>query len=145
MWQTSNNKVGSGERKGRLRSRLPVHIKRASATLKLLGPNYLNHPTIEARVLLNDLSVRGLGLFTTRMLTPGLEIQIVFEEPKPFTISGKIVWCHEHHLNSHVLTPVPFLFRAGLLFSYENSAQADEVRQLYEGFARELISMFKGA
>lgn len=82
-----------------------------------------------ARVMLNDLSPKGVGLFSPIAIQPGQEVQLTIEEPKRFFVRGKIAWCQEYDANSHVLSRDPYSFRIGIEFEFTSAEEERQVRE----------------
>ena len=125
MWQTPNRSAATGTKKknDRSQNRIPVHMKRIRGELKLLS-SPATAAAIQIRVILNDLSPRGVGLFSQELLGVGQEIELVFEDSSmSIHLHGKIVWSREHQINSHILSQTPFAHRAGVQFVFKNAEE----------------------
>lgn len=120
------------------RNRLPVHFKRARAEVKLSGLGADPTKIIETRVLLNDITPKGIGLFSTAAMLPGQEISITVDQPKRFYARGRIVWCMEHNANSHVLTESKYSYRVGIQFIFDT----EEERKALETYVQELEAQY---
>lgn len=121
MWQPSNQRRAhaNGKKSDRARVKLPLHVNRVNARLDLNQSEAFpdaNSPSQDVRVVLNDLTPKGVGIFCTAALTIGQEISLVIPSPLEITIQGKIIWCQEYSMNSHVLSAQSFSFRAGIEF-----------------------------
>ena len=142
MWQAPNQKTRSfGSSKKRNKDRLDrhFHLKRVQAELKILGVLDAPPKLFEARVLLNDLSPKGLGLFTIEPLVIGQEVALTLEEPKRFYIKARVVWCNEYDSDTHVLTDHAFSYRVGLEFSYETQEEEKGVIDYCEELAQKYL------
>lgn len=150
MWQSQNQRPKAppvatsttGKRRDRERRRLPVHIKRARAELKSVTSLGAAPIVAEARVVLNDMSIKGVGLFAPVELVPGTVVAITISEPTQFFIKGRVVWCQEHDATSHVLSKNAFSFRVGIEFLYENPSEQQAVKQYLEVLARDYLFSF---
>lgn len=120
------------------RNRLPVHFKRARAEVKLTGLGADPNKIIEARVLLNDITPKGIGLFSTSPMLPSQEISITVDQPKRLYVRGRIVWCMEHNINSHVLSESKYSYRVGIQFLFDT----DEERKALETYVQELEKQY---
>lgn len=120
------------------RNRLPVHFKRARAEVKLSGLGADPTKIIEARVLLNDITPKGIGLFTTSPMLPSQEISITVDQPKRLYVRGRIVWCMEHNANTHILSETKYAYRVGIQFIFDT----EEERQALAKYVQELEAQF---
>src|SRR5262245_22276876 len=107
MWQAPNQRVGAiqNSKKRQLeRMKRPIHLKRVRAEVRLV-PNQettaqattqdAQGEVVEVRVLLNDLSPNGIGIYASAGMAPGQDIQIILDEPKRIELKGKVIWCQE--------------------------------------------------
>ena len=118
MWNSAAQRsraASSAKKKDREKRRIPVHFKRISARLEPIQQSDLT-PLPAVRLLLNDLSPGGIGLFASSCLTAGQEVYLVFSSPVEVKFKAKVVWCQEIMSAGHVLSKQPYSFRAGLEF-----------------------------
>ena len=137
MWQASKSSGSStlGRRRhNRNRRRIRLHIRRVRGEIHIVASNP-PVPVIQIRVLLHDISHTGVGLFANQKLLAGQEIDIVLEVQDGFRIRGKVVWCREHNMASHILSQHPFLHRAGIQFQFQSPEEESRLRQLCERLA----------
>lgn len=120
------------------RNRLPIHFKRARAEVKLSGLGADPTKIIEARVLLNDITPKGIGIFSTSPMLPSQEISITVDQPKRLYVRGRIIWCMEHNANSHVLSESKYSYRVGIQFIFDT----DEERKVLEAYVQDLEKEF---
>jgi hypothetical protein len=132
MWQAPSQRVRAltnAKKRERDKARRPIHIKRVMGQLKILGALGSEPVIAEARVLLNDMTSKGVGLFCGIGLATGQEISITIQEPKQFFIKAKVMWCQEYNSESHILSKVSYAFRVGVQFVFstpeEEKAVAD--------------------
>jgi hypothetical protein len=97
-------------------------------------------PTVaQGRLLLNDISPKGLGLFSDQPIMVGQEIALTIEEPKRFYVRGRVVWCQEADADSHILSSHPFSYRIGLVFLFQNAAEEAQVKAYCDELARDVL------
>jgi hypothetical protein len=109
----------------------PIHLERVSLSLKKLEANQ----ELESRALLNDLSPKGVGVFTREALPTHtlLEVDLQILDPVQgtthhFKMRGRVAWCQYQPSHSKVLSETPFAYRVGLEFTFSD----DEVKNRYE-------------
>lgn len=132
MWQAPNQRVGAiqnAKKRQEARLKKPIHLKRVRAQMRLI-PNKETHAqattigeqgqTVEARVLLNDLSASGIGIYAAQPMDQGSKVVITLDEPKHIQICGEVVWCQEQPASSGIITSDAFSFRIGVKFVFAN-------------------------
>jgi hypothetical protein len=144
MWQAPNQKarVASTKKGGRGSYRRPIHVKRITAEIRTVSKETLNaeaQPQIKARILLNDLSPKGIGIFATAAFQMGQEIAIALPDPMQIYLRGKVVWCQEHDLQSHVISETPFSYRVGIQFLFADAAEEAAVKKFCDDITRSLM------
>jgi hypothetical protein len=115
MWQSPNQRVRAqvnARKRERERMKTQFHIKR------VLGTVEMGDQKIDVRLILNDLTPKGMGLFSSTRFSPGDEVTIHLESPKKISLKGKIAWCQEYEVRGKVLTAQSFSYRVGLAFSF---------------------------
>lgn len=147
MWQAPNQRIrqGSGPKKRDGRKSRRFHVKRVNAEIKALGPPQAPATVTQARLVLNDLSPRGLGLFASAPMLVGQEISLTIEEPKRFSVRGRIIWCQEYDAGTHILTDYPYHFRVGIEFLFETQEEENQVRDFCEEIERDYLCDTKAA
>jgi Tfp pilus assembly protein PilZ len=135
MWQSPNQRVRAqvnARKRERERMKMQFHVKRVLATVEL------GDQKIDVRLILNDLTPKGMGLFSSNRFSAGDEVTIHLESPKKMQIKGKIAWCQEYEVRGKVLTAQSFSYRVGLSFVFATKeeeatmkAYCDEVMQNY--------------
>lgn len=139
MWHTPNQRlraIATAKRRERERNRRPFHLKRIEASLLLNSSGEAGVEPVLARVILNDLSTSGVGVFAQSPIAPGSEISMAITEPMQLDIRARVVWCQEHSANSHVLSATPFSYRMGLEFIVADPAE----EQLIADFWKDLCA-----
>src|SRR5690242_8040716 len=128
MWHAPNQRVralANAKRRERERARRPIHIKRIIAAIEITdgstntaNPNepQPEQPKLNVRLVLNDLSPKGAGLFSPEQLIPGQMVSLRITDPEHLTIKAKVIWCQEYHANSHVLSQQSYSYRIGIEF-----------------------------
>ncbi len=145
MWQTSRfrNKY---KRRGRDGKRTPFHLKRVTAEIKLLRVGEWQigassgAPVFVARIILNDFSPKGLGLFSTQQLPIGEPVAITLQEPRRLYFKGVIAWCYE----LEAATPIhssekQYAYRVGIAFTFESMEEEEQVRKFCEFLHQEFL------
>ncbi len=140
MWHTPNQRVraiANAKKRERERNRRPLHIKRILATLESLNARPEEHTKLQIRLLLNDFTSKGAGLFSPHPMNPGDEVTLEISGPKHIKVKARIIWCQEFQANSHVLTKEPFSFRIGIQFNV-----TPEEEKMLQAFSDELSNNF---
>lgn len=120
MWQTPNSKpggAGSGKRSTRAQTRNTYHLKRVTAEIRS-GQN-----AGAVRIMLNDLSAKGVGAYCNCPFVAGQDVSLMIAVPTAIYLRGKISYCREQEADSHVISSVPFTYRIGIKFVFENAAE----------------------
>lgn len=150
MWQSPNQRVRAlavQKRRDRDRNRRPVHVKRIMAELKFVVPLLGGNPemqTLQARIVLNDLSPKGTGMFLAEAVNVGQVVTLEIRDPHPISIQGKVIWC-QHDAGSHVLSQQPFAYRVGLEFVFKSTEEQAAIKQFVEELARDFLYTHKVA
>ena len=99
--------------------RLQVQMRRIRGSLKM---NMIEGDPLpmEIRVILHDLSNKGAGIFSNQKLLQGHTVEFTLENHPDCLIKGKVVWSQEHHLGSHIVSATPFIWRAGIAFTFDS-------------------------
>ena len=103
---------------------LRCHYKRATALLNLRSPNGPPE-VITARVVLNDVNQKGLLLFSSIPLSLEQKVEIVMQDPHPFTANGTIRSCQQMAFDQRIISDQQFQYRV----SVEFDVSTDEERQ----------------
>lgn len=149
MWQAPNQRVRALQTaKKRQQDRLsrPLHIKRVRAEIRAISQNPGGEaPATEARVILNDFSAKGMGIFASQALMVGQEVAITLQEPKQVYLRGRIVWCQEYDAESHVLSANPFSYRMGIKFVFQSKQEEQAVAKFCDELFRQHLYGNKAA
>jgi hypothetical protein len=144
MWQSPNQPGGPPAGKKRRKSKRLFHVKRMDVLCEFLGvstgasdaPSQEGETTKPVqtivRFVLNDLSIKGAGFFSSIQMTPGQEIRLTLPDPKKVVIIAKVAWCQGYNLNSHIISKDPFLFSVGVEFVIPTSADAESLQALID-------------
>ncbi len=99
--------------------RLNVQMRRIRGNLKM---NMMEGEALamDIRVILHDLSNKGAGIFSNQKLLQGHTVEFTLENHPDCLIKGKVVWSQEHHLGSHIVSATPFIWRAGISFTFDS-------------------------
>src|SRR5690242_20379863 len=151
MWQAPNQRVGamqSAKKRHQERLKRPIHLKRVRAEVRLLP----HHETFaqteskdavgelkEARVVLNDLSPKGIGIYSLEPMLPGNNIRITLEEPTKIVLEGKIVWCQDQNTGSRVISSDSYRDRVGVKFVFANPADEETFKNFCTDLQKNLL------
>ena len=128
MWQNSNQRVravAAAKKRERDRSRLGVHFKRINASIEVPLKEGSEKTTLEARVVLNDFSPKGVSFFSPELLPQGMAIVLTTAQPISIRLHGKIVYCQEANVTNHVISAIHFGYRVGMEFIPESDEERD--------------------
>ncbi len=142
MWQAPSQRsraLAHQKRKERDRYRQQFHVRRVRAEIKVSEP-MVQSTRSAARVVLNDVTPNGLGLFSEHPVMPGQEVAITLEEPKRFYVRGRVTWCQEYECNTHVLSQTSFRYRVGIEFIFETPEEQAAVEAYCIELAEKYIS-----
>jgi Tfp pilus assembly protein PilZ len=144
MWQAPNQRIRAlaqqkkREREKRGKGRL--YLKRVVGELRLpaetLGGT---SQTMLARVMLNDLSVKGVSAFSPEQLQIGQPVQLTIDQPRKFFVRGRVVWSQAVGQESHIISTTPFSYRIGIEFQLTSPEEEAEVRRFVEELARDFL------
>ncbi|MCM2277219.1 MAG: PilZ domain-containing protein [Oligoflexia bacterium] len=140
MWQAPNQRIRSiqsSKKRQQDRLRRPLHIKRVGAELKVLGQGPRQGAVAEARVILNDISHGGMGVFSSVPIVVGQEIAITLQEPRRVYLRGRVVWCQEYDTESPIISKNPFSYRMGVVFQFRDRQEEQAVKAFCEEIFRE--------
>jgi hypothetical protein len=144
MWQAPNQRVraqANARKRERERVRRGIHIKRVRAEIKTVGELAAPALVTQARVLLNDFSPKGVGVFAHAPIIVGQLVSLTLEEPKRFYVKGRVVWCQEYAMESHVLSETPFHYRMGIEFVFETPEEEQQVKDYCEALGHDHLRM----
>jgi hypothetical protein len=150
MWHSPNQRIralNNAKQRERERARRPFHVKRVVAHLKIQGPDVPaedQEPVpFPIRLVLNDLSVKGVGVFAASPLVPGQEVVLTITHPMTLEIRCRVVWCQEFAANSHVLSHATFSYRLGLEFQVSGLEDQINVRTFWDDMCRNYLYSLK--
>jgi hypothetical protein len=139
MWQAPNQRSRasiSNRKRERDKTRRPLHLKRVQAELKVADPGQT--PTVtSARVLLNDISPKGMGLFSASPFLPGTEIALTLSSPRQVYLRGRVAWCQEYDVDSKILSKNQFSYRVGIEFLFDSEAEEKSLKAFCEEIFKE--------
>lgn len=145
MWQAPNQKKGgAGTKRSSDRWQRPMHIKRITVELRKSpteGVPAMGPELVQARLVLNDLSPSGIGVFCAEAMAPGQEVALMLSTPATIYLRGRVVYCQEHFSPSHVISETPFGFRAGIQFTFQSADEQAAVTK----FCEQLLASLNGA
>ena len=137
MWHSPNQKSRGSRRKDRNRK---IHIRRINAQIEVQLANAERKTLAQVRVVLNDLTHKGVGIFSSISVPPGQELTLQVIEPVNIALPAKVLWCQDQAVSSHILTQQPYSFRAGLEFIIAPGTEKEaEINAFYERVTKELL------
>jgi PilZ domain len=131
MWQSPNQRVraaANARKRERERLKMPFHIKRVVASVAVVVPGQAEPTRVDVRVILNDFTTKGMGLFSAHRFSSGDEVTIQLETPSKIELKGKIAWCQEYEVRGKVLTEHSFSYRVGLNFAFASPEEEKAVK-----------------
>ena len=146
MWQNPNQRlraVAKAKKREKDRLKRPFHVKRVVAHIILNAGE--KEEKIPVRVVLNDLGMKGVGLFSPYSFIPGQEVIIAISAPMEVQITSKVIWCQQHDANSHILSSQPHSYRLGLEFLYSSRLQQESIKALIDEVAQNFLYTTKSA
>jgi hypothetical protein len=164
MWHNPNQRlraIANAKKREREKQRRPFHVKRVIAHLSLPKPaetpiqaqdqNTQEQPgsktattdsqieIIPARVILNDLSSKGVGLFSPFPFIPGQEVIVNITAPIKLQLPSRVVWCQQHDANSHVLSSQPYSYRLGIEFLHPSHEKQESIKIIFDDISRNFL------
>jgi Tfp pilus assembly protein PilZ len=112
---------------------------RVSAELKSVDAPGTPALLAETRIVLNDLSPFGVGLFSEKPFNVGQEVALTLEHPRRIFVKGKIAWCEDQTPHSHVMSAKPFGYRLGIQFTFQTEQEQETLKQFCEELSREVL------
>jgi hypothetical protein len=94
---------------------------------------------LKCRVILNDFSATGVGIFTTEPIMAGEPVAITLEYPKRFYCKGIIAWSEAIPTTSKVLSEPNYAFRMGIEFTFATPEEEKAVQDFYAELQKEHI------
>jgi hypothetical protein len=133
--------VRSHRRREREKSRDPgLHFRRVRVELRLPDDFGAATRVVPAKAILNDLTPKGLKVFTPVALEPGTELAITIQAPQYFFIRARVMFCHELGYDPRVLTATPSRYRVGLTFSFQSLGEEAAVESYVEQVFNEHVA-----
>lgn len=144
MWQAPNAKARSpGKKSARSRGRGTLHIKRVTAEIRGVGETAIREDSATegmARLLLNDLTAKGVAVFCTHAFPAGQEVAILVPLPTQIYLRGRVMFCQEREFTTAIISPQPFAYRIGIEFIFENLVEEAAVKKYCEDVMKSLYS-----
>lgn len=123
---------GNGDGNAKKKRKVSIPMKRLNGEIKVEHSGQV----IACRVILTDLGPKGVSLFTESQIEVGAKVTLVLEQPKHLFLKAELLWCNLFALHTHVLSNQAFIYRAGLVFHFENPEQEREFREFCDYFHR---------
>ena len=83
----------------------------------------------EARMLLNDISVGGVGFRCDCQFEAGQEVAIHLTAPDSIYLKGTIAWCRPVERRLAVISSQPYKFEVGVVFKFADDAEREAVKK----------------
>jgi len=116
MWISSFAKPKNGKGK----PKLDIKIKRVPFEMTVVG-----HETVVilGHAILNDISPKGIAIYTNIKVTEGQEVVIKFKEPRVHECKGTVIFCVENLSDSHIVSQNVFTLRVGVLLKFASEEE----------------------
>jgi hypothetical protein len=147
MWQAPNQRVraaANARKRERERARKPIHIKRIRALIEIVSGSQKGASN-EVRMIVNDLSASGIGIFAPIQLSTDQEIILKFEDPTPIDIRARVAWSQDIITNSHIISAQPYTYRIGLEFLSSSPEEQQNIKTFCEDLLKNYIQPKKAA
>jgi hypothetical protein len=137
MWQAPPSRTR--QQRKRTKEQKSIHIKRVHAELRTASIPGQTPTVATARIVLNDMSPLGVGLFTQVPFTLGQEIALTFEHPKRAYIRGKVLWCEEMIQAGKILSAETYKYRIGIQFKFQSKEDEAAIRAFCEEISADQV------
>lgn len=87
---------------------------------------------VETRLILNDMTARGVGLFVPDPILVGQEVSITLEYPRPIFLKGRVYACVEVMASGRVVSEVKCAYRLGIEFVFDSEEEEAAIREFAE-------------
>lgn len=102
------------------------HYKRTAAFLHIRSPE--GTPTVvAARIVLNDVSQKGVLLFSSVPLSIEQKVEIVLTDPHPFSAHGTIRSCQQMAFDQRIISDQQFQYRVSVEFDVMTHEDRDRI------------------
>lgn len=128
MWDNSGNFVRKKRRSlsQGLARKAPFHMVRIWGELRVSSSRLREAYSHPVRFIVNDLTVEGVSVFSSKSFAQGTQVGLFIPEPRPFYVSAEVLGCYLLNRRQGVLTEAPLTYRILLRFiSYTTDEQAD--------------------
>ncbi len=97
--------------------------------------------TVDAYLLLNDLSPSGVALFTAHCIPLGCEVTLELDHPEKLTLNAQVGWCQMRPPSAKILSDRNSVTRRlGLVFDTGN----EEQQKTLQAFCERIAAMYPG-
>lgn len=121
----------SSRARAKMRRSRPIHVERTPVRIAFKIADG-TEVVAQARVVLSELTVDGVVLYSAEPLAPNTEVKLTIENPEKFNIEAQIVWCQYQDSSARILTQNAFGYRMGVAFRWVN----DEDKNRFDVFAK---------
>lgn len=129
------------KRKAEVKKQVPgfeIHIKRSKAQIAVGGGFTSNRVVLPATVVLNDITLRGLFLFSAHPIDLGQTVTLTVESPKALFVRGRVVACNRLSLQTAVISETVFPYRVGILFEFRGIEDRIAIKKYCDELAQVL-------
>lgn len=148
MWQSPNQRVRAiAEARKREREKLkkPFHIRRVKADFEVFSKTG-ESTHLDARVILNDMTLKGMVVFCSEKLVSGQKVIVKIEDPKSMTLKGMVTSCQEYaNGGAHILSPTQYPNRIIMVFKFDTPEEEAATKAFYEELNGQFLYGHKAA
>src|SRR5579885_1466580 len=113
-------------------------IRRTRAEVKIRSES--SEPAIApARIVLNDVSPKGMTFLVGSSLPVGELAQITIEEPRRIYVKAKIVASQPYGLGGRVISAEPFSYRIAVTFIFSTEDEERDFKSFCDELALEVL------
>lgn len=104
-------------------------MKRTTAEIAVIDGFASPRDIVRASVVLNDLTTKGIYLFTEHPLNEGQIIALTFQDPRSFYVKGRVQFCKMLSLKHSVYSDIHYPYRALIVFELDSELERMEVKE----------------
>ena len=120
----------------------PLHLKRTTAeisvqnhdenVISLLGTRE-QRQIVRATVLLNDMTQRGVFMFTANPIPVGAVVSLTIHGPRRFYVKARVMLCKQISLyGGTISTDTVYPYRVGMLFEFSSVEERLAVKRYFD-------------
>ena len=88
----------------------------------------------EARIMLNDLSPSGIGIYGPEPIQKGKLVTIFLQHPQAVQVEGRVIWCQRDDYGERIISQERYPYRIGVKFVFKTI----EDEALFKTFCEDL-------